>query len=598
MPRRLTAALVGAVALATALVVGGPQLAGATFVSATTATATVRAASDWTPPTVVLTAPPAVVQGTVTLTATAADADSAIASVAVQHAGSGGTWTTLCTSTTAPYTCAWDSRTVADGSHELRAVATDTAGISATSATLTTRVANTATVVLAEPTDVLRGTVPLAVTVTGAGAWSVRIEHATAGSTTWKPICTDATAPYGCDWSTTGVADGDYDLRAVATAGTVTRTSSLVEDVTVDNTAPAVTMQNPGSPLRGTVLLTATASDATSGVAAVTIQVAAGGTTVYRDVCTVTEEPYGCAFDTTKVADGSWSFRALATDEAGNASTSAVVAGRTVDNTVSSVSVTDPGSNLRGTVTVAANASSTAGVTSVRLQQAATGTTGWVDICADTTAPYSCTWDTTGVADGGYDLRAVLVDGAGKSTSSTVVTNRRVDNSPLRALGVQTANGGGTPGRLDAGDTVTFTYSGQVDLASITPSWNGAALPVTVRVRDGLLLGTGSNGDVLDVLRGSAAVRLGSVNLKQNYVGFLKTVQFAATMTATTTTVEGMPVTTVTLVVGAQTSGNTPRQVTTASTTVWTPSAGATDLAGRPTSTAAVAEPGVLDREF
>ena len=68
---------------------------------------------------------------------------------------------------------------------------------------------------------------------------------------------------------------------------------------------------------------------------------------------------------------------AAATDAAGNVTTSAPVTNRVVDNTVSSVTVEDPGAFLTGTVTVQANATSTAGVTSVRIQQAPAGSSTW-----------------------------------------------------------------------------------------------------------------------------------------------------------------------------------------------------------------------------
>src|SRR3954469_23523901 len=63
-------------------------------------------------------------------------------------------------------------------------------------------------------------------------------------------------------------------------------------------------------------------------------------------------------------------------------------------NTVT-VSVTDPGTPLTGAVSLAATASSQRGITSVKLQYAATGTTDWVDVCTATVAPYSCPLDTT-----------------------------------------------------------------------------------------------------------------------------------------------------------------------------------------------------------
>jgi hypothetical protein len=249
-------------------------------------------------------------------------------------------------------------------------------------------------------------------------------------------------------------------------------------------------------------------------------------------------------------------------------------------------------------VTLGATANSTAGVTSVRIQRAPNGTTTWTDVCTDTTAPYTCSWNTTTVADGLYDFRAILVDGTGKVTTSVTVSARRVDNSPLRGLDVQTANGGATAGKLEANDTVTFTYSDQVNPATLSAGWNGAATAVSLRVRDGNLFSLGNKGDTLDVLRGGSAVNLGSVNLKEDYVKSGKTVTFNATMTASTATVNGVTVTVVTVKLGTLASGTGIRTVSGLSAMVWSPAAAATDLFGTACSTAPATETGTLDREF
>jgi hypothetical protein len=360
-------------------------------------------------------------------------------------------------------------------------------------------------------------------------------------------------------------------------------------------------MTDPGSPLRGTVTLAATASDAASGIARVVIQLSANGTS-WQDACTVTAPPYSCRYATTALPGGSYSFRAVATDGAGNVTTSAVIAQRVVDNTVASVAMEDPGAFLSGTATLTATANSTAGVANVAIQMTVSGTTAWTTVCAPTAAPYSCAWNTRSVADGLYDFRAVLTDSAGKTTTSATVIQRRLDNRAVRGTDVQTASGGTTPGRLDAGDTMTFTYSTQMNPASIMAGWNGTAAPVTLRLRDGNLLSLGNAGDTVDVLvpGTSTLVNLGSVNLKGDYVKNNKTSTFNATMTATTATVNGLPVTVVQVTLGSLLGGGALRTAptTSAATMVWTPSGAATDLGGSACSNALVTETGNLDREF
>lgn len=573
----------------------------ATFTSSSATAGTVRAASDWTAPAVTLSPPGTPLQGTVTLTATATDAESGIASVTLQQLAPGtSTWTTVCTDTTAPYSCAWNTAAVADGTYDLRARAVNGAGYTSVSDTVRTTVANNVVVVLADPGDIVRGNVAMGATVYNGGAlpWLVTIQYAPAGGSSWKPLCSGLSAPFGCTWTTTSFANDSWDLRAVATSGLTTVTSAVVSDVLVDNLAPAVTMTDPGSPLSGAVTFAATATDAGSGIQQVVLQHLRSGTSTWQTLCTITSEPYTCRSATTALTDGSYAFRAVATDVAGNTATSASVTGRVVDNTVSSVSVDDPGAFLHGTVTVTAQANSTAGVASVRLQRAPSGTSTWTDLCTSTTAPYSCTWDTRTVANGSYDLRAVLVDGRGATTTSALVTARKVDNSALRALDVQASNCEGTVGRLDAGDTLTLTYSESVAPASITAGWTGTALPVSLRLRDGNLVGAGNRADVLDVLRNGSAVQLGSVSLRDDYVKARKTATFNATMTAATVTVDGVNRTVVTIVVGTLASGSGLRTVPAAPTMTWTPSTAATSVGGGACAATPVGESGPADKDL
>lgn len=444
-----------------------------------------------------------------------------------------------------------------------------------------------------------RGAVSLTAVLneTSGRSFSVRVEYAPAGTGTWRTICTDSSAPYACTWSTAGsVSNGSYDVRAVATSGSTTYTSDPARTL-VDNTAPATTMADPGSPLKGTVTTTATASDAHSGVAKVVIQYAPNGGSQFKDVCTATVAPYSCRFDTTTIADGTYTFRSVATDVAGLVTTSGTVSGRVVDNSYATVTVDDPGSYLGGSVALKATAAASAGVTSVRIEFAASGVTTWTAVCTDTTSPYSCTMNTLSISDGPYDVRAVMVDKSGRSTTSAIVTTR-VDNSPIRAYDVQTANGGSTAGRLENRDSLTLTYSERVNLTGILAGWSGSATAVTVRVRDGALLGLGSTDDTLTVLRNGTVVNLGSVNLKGNHVAGQATAEFAATMTASTTTLNGVTASRIVLTMGAQTSGTAPSTVSSSSATIWTPSTVVTDLNGRPVSPTPVTEQGTADREF
>lgn len=591
MTRRIPALIAALLAVVTALAL--TQTSSASFVASTSSTGTVAAAADWTPPTVSVTAPASPLKGTATITASASDAGSGVATVTIQRTVAGGsTWTTLCTASASPFSCDWSTATGADGAYDLRATAVDKAGNATTSTLSRVTVANALTVVLTRPGDILRGTVSTTTAVTGAGTVtpSVRVEYAPAGTTTWSTLCTVAAAPYTCSASTTALPNRAYDLRSVAVSGGTTFTSAVVANVLVDNLAPTVTMTDPGTPLKGTKTFTATATDAHSGVAKVVIQSGIGGT--WSDLCSVTSAPYSCAVDTASLSNGTYGFRAVATDRAGSATTSATIGSRVVQNTVSSVTLTTPSTYLRGTVTLAATATTNGTIASVKIQRSIAGAAGWSDICTDTSSPYTCSFATAQVADGTYDLRAVVTDSEGRATASPVVANRIVDNTAGKGVDIQTTNGG-TAGRIDTGDTIVFTFSEQMDLSSIYGGWSGSATSGTVQVRDGLIYGGGIDNDTLELSRPSGA-DLGTVYLNENFVTIF-TVSTTVTMSAATVTEDGVARTVVTLRIDGGSVGNS---TSSPATMTWSPASGILDLAGNAISTASVTESGALDLDF
>lgn len=599
---RVVVVLAAMALLAVAVISDPPAFTTAAFTSGSSnVPSTVSASSDWTPPTVALAQPVSPVKDTVTITATASDAESGVASVSMSYRLVGAsTWTQLCTVSASPYSCAFNTKLVADGTYDLRAVATDNAGYSTTSSSVRTTVANALSVVLTYPGDVVRGTVALATTLSNQGSttYTVRVEYALAGSGNFKTLCNSLTPPYTCSWNTTTFTNDYFDLRSVAVSGGSSVISAAVIDVLVDNAAPSVALANPGSPLSGFVTFSTASTDAGSGVARVDTQYAPSGSSSFITFCSMTASPYSCRFDTASLANGTYTFRSVATDAVGNTATSTAVANIVVDNTVSSVSLADPGAFLRGTVSLTADAAAGSGIVSVTIQRAPAGSSAWTTICAVTASPYGCTWDSATVSDGLYDFRAVLVDGAGKTTISAPVGNRQVDNTLLRGADIQALNATGTAGRLDVGDILTYTFTDAVSLSTVSPGWNGSALAVSVRLQDGNILGAGSANDFVDIQRTGSRVNLGSVNLRSDFIKNNKTAVFAGTMIASTTTVNGVTVTVVRVTLGALASGGSLRTAAALVAMSWTPSALVTDQFGNTSSSAPVAETGTLDRDF
>jgi hypothetical protein len=307
---------------------------------------------------------------------------------------------------------------------------------------------------------------------------------------------------------------------------------------------------------------------------------APAGPSTSNALCTDAGAPNTCARTTTAEADGRYDVRAVATDAAGNTRTSAVVTSRLVDNGGPVVTLADPGSPLRGSVSLSATASDPAGVASVRIERGSGG--AWTTICTDATASYSCAWATTGVADGAYDLRAVAVDALGHSTTSAVVAARTVDNTAPGATDVQAANGG-TAGRIDAGDVLTYSFSEPIAPASILAGWTGTATTVSVRVNNL------SSSDTLTVFNAANTIQLalGTVALKADHTA-------AGARLVGTMTMSGSQVS---ITLGAVASGAT-RATSGTPAMTWTPSTAATDLAGNPAKATAVTETGTADRDF
>jgi hypothetical protein len=274
---------------------------------------------------------------------------------------------------------------------------------------------------ISDPGTNVRGTITLSATASdsgGSGLAAVAFQRKLSSGSGWTTIATDATSPYSISFDTTSVADGVYDFRTVATdvAGNAETAPAAVTNKRIDNTPPSATMLSPGDPVRGTVTLTSTTSDAGSGIATVTYELA----------------PHGGAFatqpaswDTTVVADGLYDLRVIATDNAGSSTTSPLITTR-VDNTPPSLTFSSPaaGANVRGTVSLVATASDASPASPpVTFEYKLHSGSTWTAT--------SSSWDTATLpsGDGLYDLRATATDDAG-NTAQVVNQNILVDNVP------------------------------------------------------------------------------------------------------------------------------------------------------------------------
>jgi hypothetical protein len=237
-------------------------------------------------------------------------------------------------------------------------------------------------------------------------------------------IASDTSSPWVYSWNTTALANGSATLRAVAydAAGNSGSSSTITVNVAnappPDTTPPTVSIASPaGGNVSGTVTVTASASD-NVGVTRVDFYV--NGSLAASDAAA----PWTYSWNTTTLANGNATLRAVAYDAAGNSGLSSTVTVNVAnvvapppDTTPPTVSIASPtGGSVSGTVTVTANASDNVGVTRVDfyVNGALAGTAG--------AAPYQYAWNTTSLANGSATLRAAAFDAAGNSAQSATVT--------------------------------------------------------------------------------------------------------------------------------------------------------------------------------
>jgi len=412
---------------------------------------------DNTPPVsaaVTSPAPNAYVGGTVTLSGAASDATSGVGQMVFKVNG-----TVVGSTTGTPASVNWDSTSTPDGPVSVTVEAKDVAGNGPTVSSARTIIVNNhpPTVTLDDPGSAVHGTVSLT-TTTSSDTTQVTFERSPAGANTWTTISVDSTAPFGASLDTTALADGLYDLHAIATDGMTPVTSNVVT-TRVDNTPPtgSVTAPAAGSTVGGpNVTLKATVADAGSGVASVQYRVDGS------PVGTASSSPWSLAWNASSTPSGPHTIDAVVSDAAGNTTTTAGV-GVTVDSTPPTVTLTDPGTPLGGTITLHAT-SPDSDTASVEFQVSPAGANTWTTAATDSTppSPYSASFDTTTVGDGLYDFRAVATDAVGNVSTPSVVASRRIDNTPPSFVSASPADGS----TLSAASSIDVTAS--EDLSAVT----------------------------------------------------------------------------------------------------------------------------------
>ena len=424
------------------------------------------------------------------------------------------------------------------------------------------------------------------------------------------------------------LAEGTHTITATATdpAGNASAPSGGLS-ITIDTTAPAApstpdlaAASDTGSSNTDNLTSVTTPTFTGTAEAGSTVRIFAGGVQVGSG--TATGGNY--SIQVSALAEGVHSITARASDGAGNSSASSGSLQITVDVTaplVTTTTIAKQTGYLAGSIKQSGNYYVYANIT----ETGAGVLSGTADVTAvtsggSTVALVAGSYSANGLP---YNYRSGLLGGTSSLTSGDgtrlysitsidLAGNTRtqsnlsvgVDNTAPFASDIQTANGGGTAGRAEAGDTITFTFSEQIDPQSVLAGWTGTSTNVVVRLIDGgctlnLLVKVCSN-DSFDVRNASnsATLPLGSVNLNNSdyhgggLIGTSSPLTFGATGTPSTMVQSGSVIT-ITLGTGsgtADTGGTT--------TMTWSPSTVPFDAAGNNMSSASRNEQGASDREF
>ncbi|HEX8706129.1 MAG TPA: Ig-like domain-containing protein, partial [Myxococcaceae bacterium] len=365
--------------------------------------------NDLTAPTVALTAPTAgaTVADVVACTATAAD-NVGVTRVEFYEGGA-----PLCTDTSAPYACNWSTRSGPNGNRTLTAKAYDAAGNFST-AEVTVRADNDftqPTVALTAPAegDTLTGTVLLSANASDDRAIT-RVDFYV-GTTL---LGTDTTEPYSLSYNTRSLPNGAKVLtaRAYDPLGNVGTSAPVNVTFTNDLTAPSATLTGlaSGATLKGTLTLSANASD---NVGVTRVEFYDGATLLGTD----TVAPYSLFWDTRTVANGSHVLSVKAYDAVEQVGTSPNLS-VTVNNDqiAPTVAFSAPaaGATVAGTVTATAAATDNQGVTRVEFYE------GTTFLGADTSSPYTWSWNTRTGSNGSRTLTARAYDASENFASAEV----------------------------------------------------------------------------------------------------------------------------------------------------------------------------------
>jgi|GEM_PF-2168548 len=264
---------------------------------------------------------------------------------------------------TSPYTISWNTTSIADGLHQITALARDAAGNVRTSSTIEVNVLNNPVDTEAPVVSVTfpsPGEVSGQINITASATDNVGIAGVQFLVNGVNQGAEDLTFPYLASWNTNLVPNGNYTLTAKArdAAGNITTSVEVVVTVNniTDTDAPVITITNPAS---GTVSGTVNVNgNATDNIGVVGVQFLLNGANLGVEDLVA---PYSVSWNTLLTPNGSYVITARARDAAGNTAVSSelnvtvsnvsgLIAGYPLNETSGTVATDISGNNHAGTL--------------------------------------------------------------------------------------------------------------------------------------------------------------------------------------------------------------------------------------------------------
>ncbi len=367
--------------------------------------------------------------------------------------GTGTNTTVIGTANTAPFTFNWTN--VPAGKYTIKAIATDSQGLSATSKAISVTVNTAPTIAITWP---VAGT-----SVAGLATFNITADVNDPDNNVTKVqfyrsgtlLGTITSPPYTVNWQ--NAAPGNYNLTARATdsLGAVITSAAVAVTVTNPITVAITSPVNKGRFLPpASIDLTADATDSNGTITQVAYY---HGTNL---IGASTTAPYNVVWN--NVDYGNYNLTAVATDSQGLTKTSAIVKITVDTSPVVNVIAPIAGATYASPATINIEATATnpgAAITKVQFygKGKLLGTV--------TSPPYTFQW--TGVLKGSYPITAKATDSLGVATTSAKVNVAVVDGT-APAVGIT----------APADNAIYLTSPANIDLAVAASSLSGSVTQV------------------------------------------------------------------------------------------------------------------------